>query len=354
MPILFVILVPASVLLAVWLFLLTRVSEEDWVAAAFCKVLDNRETVEKLKRKAAANQEALLGYHGLTAKIMGLVLRGEYKKEIQKLERQSAALQQGDLRTVSLFAMPGYVLQRQFAVIGKGNIHKNILEKCIELYGRKYAPNKARQLMAQILSYPMIGLAATLTLGAMLLGVGSTASGLAVLCVGTLLVLVLVYALYDEVGDRLNKRRAAISRQFPNVVSKLALLVTSGMIMDRAWRETAQSQTGELYLEMRRTADELDNLVEPSKAYAGFIDRCNTKETTKLASAMIQNQSKGNAEVGRLLKSMAHEAWQERRHTAKRDSEAANSKLMIPTMLLFIAILVMIMVPVTTSFNGIM
>jgi pilus assembly protein TadC len=124
------------------------------------------------------------------------------------------------------------------------------------------------------------------------------------------------------------------------------------MIMDRAWRETAQSQTGELYIEMRKTADELDNLVEPSIAYAGFIDRCNTKETTKLASAIIQNQSKGNAEVGQLLKSMAHEAWQERRHTAKRDSEAANSKLMIPTMMLFIAILVMILVPITSSFSA--
>lgn len=51
--------------------------------------------------------------------------------------------------------------------------------------------------------------------------------------VGTLLVAGLVYAQYDEVNDRLNRRRAAISRQFPNVVSKLALLVTSGMIMDR-------------------------------------------------------------------------------------------------------------------------
>ena len=35
MPVLFVILIPATVLAAVWLLLLSRVSEEDWVAAAF-------------------------------------------------------------------------------------------------------------------------------------------------------------------------------------------------------------------------------------------------------------------------------------------------------------------------------
>ena len=352
MPVLFVILIPATVLAAVWLLLLSRVSEEDWVAAAFCKVLDNREAAEKLRQKAAANEKALEECQGLTRKVGSLLLGGGKEKEIQKLEEQSAALQQGDLRSVGLFAMPGYVLQRRFDSIGRGAVHKGVLEKCLELYGKKYAPNKARQLMAQLLSYPIIGLAAALALSAMMVGLGNTTGGLAVLSVGTLLVLVLVYALYDEVGDRLKKRRAAISRQFPNVVSKLALLVTSGMIMDRAWRETAQSQSGELYMEMRRTADELDNLVEPSAAYAGFIDRCNTKETTKLASAIIQSQSKGNAEIGSLLKSMAHEAWQERRHTAKRASEAANSKLMIPTMLLFIAILVMIMVPIATNFSA--
>lgn len=352
MPVLLIFMIPATALCVLWLVLLSQVTEEDWVAAAFCRVLDNRETVEKLKRKDAAHQESLETYQGLPARVMGLVYGGGSDKEIRKLEEQSQALQQGDLRSVSLFAMPGYVLQRRVPSIGMGSFHKTLLEKCRELYGRKYAANKTRQLMAQMLSYPIIGLSVILALGALMLALGKKTEGIAVLGVGTLLVLVLVYAIYDEVGDRLNKRRAAISRQFPNVVSKLALLVTSGMIMDRAWRETAQSQNGELYMEMRKTAEELNNLVEPSAAYAGFIDRCNTKETTKLASAMIQNQSKGNAEVGQLLKAMAHEAWQERRHTAKRDSEAANSKLMIPTMLLFLAILVMIMVPVVTSFQG--
>jgi tight adherence protein C len=161
-----------------------------------------------------------------------------------------------------------------------------------------------------------------------------------------------VYAIYDEVSDRVIKRRDAISRQFPNVVSKLALLVTSGMIMSKAWKETAFSQEAELYQEMRKTSDELDNLVAPETAYGNFITRCNTKETAKLASAILQNMSKGNAEIGRLLKDMAKEAWSERRHTAKRDSEKANSKLMIPTMLLFLAILVMIMVPIAMSFGG--
>lgn len=347
-----VILFLATVLAAVWLLLLLRAGQEDWVAAAYNKVLDNRLEIQKLRGQDLKREETLSKYHGAAAAVMRLFLDGNSEKKIRKLEKENRALQSGDLRSVSLFDLPGYVLQRTFESIDKGSIHKELLIKCTELYGKKYAVNKTRQLLARLLSYPIIGVAASLALGAMTYASGNRTGGLAVILGGTLLVLILVYALYDEVGDRLNKRRAAISRQFPNVVSKLALLVTSGMVMDRAWRETAESQNTELYMEMRKTADELNNLVDPVTAYTNFINRCNTKETTKLASAIIQNQSKGNAEIGVLLKGMAHEAWQERRHTAKRDSEKANSKLMIPTMLLFVAILVMIMVPVITNFSA--
>jgi len=343
----------ATVLAVAWLVLLAMVNNEDWIEAATSRILDNRRQIDLLRRKDAANTETLAQYHGIAGKVMGLVLSTNSEKERTKLEKQNMDLQNGNLKSVGVLAMPGYVLQRRFGLVSQGSIHRTVMEKTIELYGKKYAANKARQLLAQLLSYPIIGLAVTLALGALLLATGEDATqGIAVLLGGSLLVLILVYALYDELSDQVNKRRAAISRQFPNVVSKLALLVTSGMIMDRAWRETAESQELELYQEMRRTSDELSNLVDPTTAYTNFINRCNTKETSKLASAIIQSLSKGNAEIGVLLKGMAHEAWQERRHTAKRDSEAANSKLMIPTMLLFLAILVMILVPVASNLGS--
>jgi tight adherence protein C len=283
---------------------------------------------------------------------MKLFLSGGSEKEIAKLEKQNALLQGGNLKNVSIFVMPGYVLQRRVEAINRGGVHKTILTKNLELYGRKHAENKTKQLLAKLLSYPIIGVAVSLALGSTVMAAGNTNVGLAILSIGTVLVLVLVYAMYDEVSDQANKRREAIARQFPNMVSKLALLVTSGMIMAKAWKETAYSQDLTLYREMRKTSEELDNLVNPEAAYGAFISRCNTKETAKLASAILQNLSKGNAEIGILLKGLAREAWLERRHIAKRDSEKANSKLMIPTMLLFLAILIMIMVPVAMSFSA--
>jgi len=350
---LIVIMAVATVLIVFWLVLLGRTIREDWVAAAYNKVLDNITAIDKLRLKQRLGRERLSGYSGIAAVVMKLLLGGDPEKDIKKIERVNEALRNGNLKKLSVLAMPGYVLQREIEAIGRGDIHKTIMAKSYELYGKKHSVFKTKHLLSKLLSYPIIGISVTLKLGALLIGAGSDTAGLAVLAIGTVLVLVLSYAMYDELSDRVKKRRDAISRQFPNVVSKLALLVTSGMIMDRAWKETAYSQESELYQEMRKTSEELDNLVSPESAYSSFISRCNTKETAKLASAILQNLSKGNAEIGRLLKDMAREAWQERRHTAKRDAEKANSMLMIPTMLLFIAILVMLMVPVAMNFSGI-
>ena len=348
-----VILFIATSLIISWLILLGRVTKEDWIQAAYVKHFDNHAAIEKLRVKEKQAFEKLPGYSGLVRIIMEIVSGGSSNKKIIKLKSDINGLEKGNLRCINTFVMPGYVLQREFEAIGKGNIHKLIMSKCFELYGKKHATNKTKQLLAKILSYPLIGVGFTLMLGVMFLGLERTSVGVAVIGIGTVLVLVLVYAMYDELSDLVRKRRSSIIRQFPNVVSKLALLITSGMIMDRAWKETAFSQETELYIEMRKTSQELDNLVSPESAFSNFINRCNTKESAKLASAIMQNLSKGNAEIGRLLKDMAREAWQERRHTAKRDAEKANSKLMIPTMLLFLAILVMLMVPVAMNFTGI-
>ena len=348
-----VVLVLATVLMSGWIVLLARASREDWIVAAYSKVIDNFREMDKLRRKDNIKQEKLSKYQGIMAIGMKKLFGADSEIKIRKLREENKCLQDGDLRKINILVMPGYVLQRELEAIGRGSIHKTIMVHSYELYGKKYAGYITKHLLAKILSYPIIGVATTLSLGAILLRVGFTTVGTAVLGIGTILVLVVCYTIFDELNDMVKKRRRAIAKQFPGVVSKLALLVTSGMIMNRAWKETAYSQDLELYHEMRKTSEELDNLVSPEAAYSNFINSCNIKETSKLASAIIQNMSKGNAEIGRLLKDMAREAWQERRHTAKRDAEKANSRLMIPTMMLLMAILVMLMVPIAMNFSGI-
>ena len=355
---LILILVVATSLLVAWLLLLGRVSDEDVAAVIDNKFFDNSNSMAKIECEQKETQARLNAYKGIATVGMQVVIKirlffsGTAEQRLKKLKKSNDSLQSGDLSILNMFVMPGYVIEREYEAIGKSKIYSAILKRSTELYGKKYSVRKATHLLAEIISYSIIGIVASLVIGTLVMGLGNMTFGAVGMIVGVALILVLVYAMYDDLNDRVKKRRVLICREFPNVVSKLALLVTSGMIMDKAWKLTAYSNDTQLYREMRQTSQEMDNLVSPEVAFGNFINRCNTKETAKLAGAIIQNMSKGNAQIGRLLKEMAAEAWLERRHRAKRDAEKANSKLMIPTMMLFLAILIMLMVPIVMSFSG--
>jgi len=351
MIIIIVALAISSILLAAWFITLCSANQDDWMAAGYARIYSNMLKIQKLKRKDEQKEEELSQLDGIEAKIRRAFAGKGNAKTIAALESQNTKIQGGDFGPVSVFEIPGYVAIRKFEAIAHSDIYKNILKVFFEVYGRKYAEHLSKQLLAQMLSYAVLGVGAVLAGGAMLAIGMAMDTGLMVMGLGSVLVLVVVYALYDEVSSTAKKRQDSLERQFPNVVSKLALLVTSGMILDAAWKLTAYSSDKELFMEMRKTSQDREQNMAPEIAYDGFVQRCNTKETSKLASAILQNLSKGNAELGRLLKDMAKESWSERKHLAKRDAEKANGKLLIPTMLLLIVVLMMVMAPMLIGFD---
>lgn len=161
---------------------------------------------------------------------------------------------------------------------------------------------------------------------------------------------VMVVMYYEQMlGNQLSDRRDALLSEFPQVLSKLALLVNCGMVMRDAWEKVSKTGDGILYQEMKITMEEFHNGVSELMAYRNFAERCGLKEIRRFSSTMIQNLNKGNEEIAYFLRELSTEMWEEKKHLAKRKGEAANSKLMIPTGLIFIGILVMIMVP---AFSG--
>ena len=176
---LIIILIPATALAIIWLYLLAQVTAEDWKTAAYNKVLDNRLEIEYLHQKDSADAKRLSKYHGVPLRVMSVIIGSGSEKKIQQLERKNEQLQNGNLSSVNIFSMPGYALQRRVEAIGLGSLHRTIFSKYAELYGRKYAPNKTKQLLAQLLSYPIIGVALSLTLGALMVGMGNDTAGLA-------------------------------------------------------------------------------------------------------------------------------------------------------------------------------
>lgn len=334
-----------------YIILLHGMSEEDLKTALYNKILDHQNEAKKLSEKVVKNQNKIENTQGLSKFLLSLFLKRNFDKKINKILKENEKLKSGDIGKISVLNMPGYVLVRKWEVLGKSDFHKKLLTLCNEVYGRKYGNIRALKIMADMFSYALLVASVTLIV-ASLSAASNPGNGIFIAFLGLGLAGIIAYATYEEVKSKAEKRIKSIRRQFPNIASKLALLVTSGMVMDRAWKLTAYSNNTELYLEMQKTSKELDNLIPPKVAYGEFINRCNSKETTSLASAILQNMSKGNAEIGRLLNKIAQSAWLERRHMAKRDSENATSQLMIPTIILFMSIMLMIMAPIAMNMSG--
>ena len=160
------------------------------------------------------------------------------------------------------------------------------------------------------------------------------------------------YVPFSRLKERTSRRIESIERDFANCVSKMALLVCAGMEVPKAWELTSASGDEVLFVEMRRVTDELNNNISPNVAYNNFINRCNTKYTTKLATIIMQNITKGNSEIAAMFRQVSNESWSEKKHKARRIGENMSGTLLIPTLMTFAGILVLVIVPIFSSMGG--
>lgn len=149
--------------------------------------------------------------------------------------------------------------------------------------------------------------------------------------------------------SKVSKRKEEMLIAFPNVASKLALLINSGMILREAWERVAASGKGVLYLEMRRSVVLMRNGWSETDALFSFGQRCMIPEIKKFTSTLIQGEKKGNRELALSMTRQSKEVWELKRQLIRRQGEMANNKLMIPIFLTFIGILIMVIVPIFSN-----
>lgn len=156
----------------------------------------------------------------------------------------------------------------------------------------------------------------------------------------------LYYYADTKITDVIKARENDLSRDFADMVSKLALLINAGMITREAWEDIAQTGEGTVYEEMKTAVDEMNNGVSEIDAYLNFGNRCGVQFVKKFTSMLCQNLTKGNKELVDFLKAESAISWEEKKHYVKRKGEAASNKMMIPLGLILVGVFVMILVPV--------
>ncbi len=207
-----------------------------------------------------------------------------------------------------------------------------------EVYGRKYAEYYYYVLVGGQITY-------VLTVVPVIFLLALLANNPTALLFGVVLAGLFVWYLNESFKDKLTARREKILTDFPLVLSKLTLLVNSGMLLRDAWNLIAKQGDDVIFEEMRLTSTQLDNGVPETVAFREFAERCGIKEIRKFASMVIQGLEKGGSELTYFLKDMSDEMWLEKKNIVKKKGEQANAKLLMPTVIIFIGILIMIMAP---------
>lgn len=273
------------------------------------------------------------------------------KKRMTEAQKLLELYTKNKISGLDMIPVAGYRLMQMMGWDSANPTVKTLYRKCCQFKEKKEAMNNTYYLLGALFGYSMLGTGAFFTVLGLGLALGFGTRSLVAAAAVLTAFLLFGYIPYDNVNVIVNKRAEEIERTFPQAVSKLTLLTVAGMEVNQAWKLTSVSGTGTLYDEMKRVLVDLDNNVSPMEAYSKFLSRCNNKYTTKLATAIIQNISKGNAEIVRMLRSLNEESWMEHKHNARRMGDRIQSRLLIPTILMFIGILILVIVPVLSGFG---
>ncbi len=210
------------------------------------------------------------------------------------------------------------------------------------VYGEKYGEYYYRVNVAEKVTYISFFVMLAPALGPIFGEPVFSVFGLALAGIG-------YYYADSKITDIISDRELSISKDFSDMVSKMALLINAGMITREAWEEIAVTGEGVVYDEMKTSIIDMQNGMSEIDAYIGFGNRCGVQFVKKFISMLVQNLSKGNKELVDFLKAETAASWEEKKHAVKQQGEKAANKLMIPLGMILVGIFVMILVPIVSN-----
>ena len=150
------------------------------------------------------------------------------------------------------------------------------------------------------------------------------------------------------------RRKEKLQSEYPELVSKLTILLGAGMTLFSAWNYSNKRKNNTipihpLYEEMLITCHEIESGVGEARAYERFGERCGLHRYRKFCSLLVQNLRKGTRGLVQLLEEEVSDAFEERKNLAKKSGEEAGTKMLFPMMMMFGIIIVIIMVPAFLS-----
>ena len=172
-----------------------------------------------------------------------------------------------------------------------------------------------------------------------------------------------IYGIYQVYRSREKRKQAEklcrqkLLREYPNMISKFAMLLGTGTTVKQVWEKIVQdyekqkSSDGEqlVYEEMGIALREMNSGISELEAYERFGKRCGVLEYIKFSALLTQNLRKGSKGMSDILRMEVVRSFEERKRTAKRMGEEAGTKLLLPMLGMLGVVMIMVMVPAFLS-----
>ena len=161
---------------------------------------------------------------------------------------------------------------------------------------------------------------------------------------------VLLGAARDEKAKR-EAYKKAILREYPTVLKKISLYLSSGMNLRNIWQavyEEGVKKKGKdnpFYKEMGVSLNELSSGISEGLVYTRFGERIKEPEIIRFTALLSQNLKKGSSRLKELLNEEAGKAFMAKKQRAVKEGEEAGTKMLIPMILLLIDVMIIIVVP---------
>ena len=165
----------------------------------------------------------------------------------------------------------------------------------------------------------------------------------------------------EKERNAIKDRNTKLQLEYPEIVSKMAVLMGSGMTVEQAWNRITARYSDErrknkayilpAYEEMLITEREISDGEMGRKAYAGFAERINIPCYQKFVRIILQSIHKGSKGVCEALEKESEEAFDERRLLALRMGEEAGTKMLVPMMLMMVIVIAIVIAPAIIDFK---
>lgn len=157
-----------------------------------------------------------------------------------------------------------------------------------------------------------------------------------------------------DLHDQVEKKKREERRIYPEILQKLTLYLEAGLTVRTAFCRIAEEyekerkkgeRRQEAYEEMLVAAREIHMGIPEGTAYENFGKRTGVREYIRLSTFLLQNLKKGSSQLLQQLREEAQLAEEMRMQNARKLSEEASTKLLLPMVLLLVIVMVIIMVP---------